>query len=219
VIGRTDDLWHGTEKWWTGLLHLLVDDLRINIDPAEHGAFLSQRDKVIKSLEAGELTYARGSDHDRAIEGVFPELDALLARPLGTADFALALQQQREAERTVILEEERARAEANRAELEEARRLESTRHAVAQVGYSMAWILNRSAPSSQDQALQNLRLTGNKYVPEADAALIRSAWQFKHDGQSLEAWMHAQAFENAERVEQITLLLRNSFLIQFKTAK
>lgn len=207
---------------WLGLLHMAVEEAHALIKDGRKG-YEEQRAMVMKSLEAGDRSFARQTHLDEALGSMFPELAAVFAREIGTRAYSERVRREKEAERLRIeeqlrLEEEAAIAERKRQAAEAAAERERRRlpDAVEAVAYQWAWKTNSKVPKDAEEAVGFLKYTKHRDVEEPWKQLMRDGFAARGAGVDFGEWFRRRPFRSVDDVLQAREVLEAGWLVQSK---
>ena len=178
--------------------------LKPDLDEEVQQEIDSARRAVLKSLNAGELTYARPGRHDFVVAALYPELAERMKNPTGTEAEAKRVRSQLESVQRKREAEERGRREQREREqaIEKA------------LGESTAsWTVKGSQPLSVDFSHRRVRGYAAQFrMPIED--FVQRAWDARESDVAVSDFLRGCTPDEAQDVRQMRYVLKQAWLIE-----
>lgn len=173
------------------------------------------RKKVMKSLEAGDNTYARTCKFDPLIEALFPRLKKRLQPGLGTDAHAQTLR----AAAWAAQQASYAIEEAARVELAKTLRAEEARNELRKVIETEGkarWAQKLGLATDVDHIMGHQEIKRADKIMRASGIDVRevltSAWDAREQGATVREWLEARRFASSSDVSSVARLLKKAWL-------
>lgn len=184
--------------------------------PLDSEKLKSYRSFVVKSLKAGESTYARSCEFDPLICALFPELSSNLEYELGTQAHARVLQKNKREEQEARYEKERV-ARAVLEKMLNAEQIQLDLLTAIRDASKKGWAPKLGLASDVDQILQHqdMKRAAKRFL--ADGLDVRevltSAWNARAGGVTLQEWFTARKLAHADEVKTLKGVLVLAWLV------
>ncbi len=184
--------------------------------PQDFQKLKSYRAFVVKSLEAGEIAYARSCEFDPLICALFPELSGNLEYELGTQAYARALQKIKREEQEARYEKERV-ARAALDKMMKAEKIQRDLITAIQDASKTGWAPKLGLASDVDQILQHqaMKRAAKRFLAYGldVREVLTSAWNARERGITLQEWFTARKLAHADEVKTLKEVLGLAWLV------
>lgn len=190
-------------------------EFRPTVDREDQVQLEDIRKKVMKSLKAGDSTYARTCKFDPLIETLFPRLKKRLQPGLGTETHAQTLR----AAAWAAQQASYAIEEAARVELAKTLRAEEARNQLRnaiEAASKAQWAQKLGLATDVDQIMDHQEIKRAAKNMRANGIDVRevltSAWDAREQGATLGDWLKTRKFASPSDVWSVARLLQQAWL-------
>lgn len=219
------DGYQGTisHKRFVTLIGAAITAYKPDMAPEEALRYAEIKEAIKNSLSMGELRFARPQKFDSMVSALYPEMEANLARGVGTDKSAQKIGAARRAAELEAMRQKLAESDAALALVrQEIALANSQEHLGALIhGFTQnyAWMPISGWPSSLEdthkEAQQSLGKAGT-YNGVAWGPVIESGWQAREQGVSLADWFESRKPESTMEARCWQLILEKAWLISRK---